>query len=226
MKLIRFSMPLLIALTPIVGKPTPQPVAPKPAEVRVSGIDPGELVNFQFYPLQIKQLVRSAMALTKLGLGYSFGSADPKAGGMDCSGTIHHLLVGAGLKGVPRQSDEMCDWVGKETLLHLTANADTLEHAEFAALQPGDLVFWSGTYEAGPRNPPVTHVMLYLGRLKTTNEAVVFGASDGRYFQGVRHNGVSVFDFVIPKPAGKSRIHGYGLIPGVGQVVESPRATK
>ncbi len=224
MKLRCIPVTLLLVLTAAAGNPPPKPVPPKPAEVRVSSIEPDDLAHFEFYPPQIKQLVRSAMALTKLKLRYTFGSSDPKAGGMDCSGTIFHLLDGEGLKGVPRQSDEMCDWVGKTTLLHRTATADSLSHPEFAALQPGDLVFWSGTYESGPRKTPVTHVMLYLGRLKKTNQAVVFGASDGRYFQGERHHGVSVFDLAMPKPSGKSTIHGYGLIPGVGRVVETPPA--
>ena len=59
--------------------------------------------------------------------------------------------------------------------------------------------------------------------LKQPNRAVVFGASEGRYFKGERHNGISVFDPAIPPPSGKSCIHGYGLIPGVGRVVDTPR---
>ena len=202
----------------VVAKKVPHPTA-------VSSIDPESLVNFEFYPPQIQQLVRAAMTLTKQNLRYTFGASDPKAGGMDCSGTIYFLLNSLGLKAVPRQSDEICEWVQVTTLLHRTASADTLEHPEFAALQPGDLLFWSGTYEAGKRKTPVSHVMLYLGKLKSGNQPVVFGASDGRYYQGERRNGVSVFDFTMPKPDSKSKLYGYGLIPGVGSIAAPAKPT-
>ena len=189
----------------------------------VSSITPEALVNFSFYAPQIQQLVRDALALTKLNLRYTFGSSDPKAGGMDCSGTLYHLLNGVGLKGVPRQSDEMCAWVQNATLLHRTPNADSLTHPEFAALQPGDLLFWSGTYEPEMRSIPVTHVMLYLGKLKKGGH-VTFGSSDGRTFQGEQRNGVSVFDLSVPYSGSKTRIYGYGLIPGVGRLQVKPSA--
>ena len=50
------------------------------------------------------QLITSALALTKLNLTYIYGSADPAQGGMDCSGTMHHLLVSSGFQDVPRDS--------------------------------------------------------------------------------------------------------------------------
>jgi cell wall-associated NlpC family hydrolase len=189
---------------------------PQPAAV--SSIDPESLVNFQFYPPQVKHLVREALALTKLNLRYSFGGSDPKEGGMDCSGTIVRLLNKVGLRGVPRQSDEICAWVQNGSLLHRTPTAQSLAHPEFAALAPGDLLFWSGTYETGVRKIPVTHVMLYLGKQKKGGH-VAFGASDGRYFQGERRSGVSVFDLSVPKTEAKATFYGYGLIPGVGRVV-------
>ncbi len=203
--------------------PPPNPVnkaRPQAKESRVaavSSIEPEALDGFHQYAPQLQQLVRDALALTKLNLTYTFGSSDPKQGGMDCSGTIFHLLTSLGIKNVPRQSDQMCAWVQDHTLLRLTPTADSLKHPELAALQPGDLLFWSGTYAAAPRNTPVTHVMLYLGQLKKNAKPVVFGASDGRVYQGDRRTGVSVFDFTMPA-AGKSRLHGYGLIPGVGKI--------
>ena len=64
---------------------------------------------------------------------------------------------------------------------------------DFSKLKPGDLLFWSGTYRV-KRTPPITHVMLYLGKTKN-NELLMFGASNGRTYRGKRMNGVSVFDF-------------------------------
>jgi cell wall-associated NlpC family hydrolase len=190
-----------------------------PPVAAVSSIEAEELDGFKSYAPQLQQLVLNALALTKLNLTYTFGSASPKQGGMDCSGTIYHLLKGLGVKGVPRQSDEICGWVKNNTLLHMTPTADSLKHPELAPLQPGDLLFWSGTYESGLREIPVTHVMLYLGKLKKTGKPLVFGASDGRSYQSERRTGVSVFDFSLPPAADKSKLYGYGLIPGVGKII-------
>jgi len=76
--------------------------------------------------------------------------------------------------------------------------------------------------ETAPRKIPVTHVMLYLGKLKKSGKAVVFGASDGRVYQGERRTGVSVFDFSLPSAGGTSSFYGYGSIPGVGRIVVKP----
>ena len=66
--------------------------------------------------------------------------------------------------------------------------------------------------------PPVTHVMMYLGRLKKNDKPVMFGASNGRTFEGKKQNGVSVFDFRMPrkvKTGRQSKFVGYGPVPGI-----------
>jgi NlpC/P60 family len=185
----------------------------KPAAV--SSIEVTELADFDKQPEPIQKLIRAALALTKLNLTYAFGSSDPKGGGMDCSGTIYHLLIEQGLKETPRQSDEMGAWLKEKDKLTLTDQADSLTHAAFAALKPGDLIFWSGTYEATPRKLPITHVMLYLGKHKLTGKPIIFGASDGRSYEGQKRTGVSVFNLTMPKTEGKTRIFGYGSVPGL-----------
>jgi hypothetical protein len=69
-----------------------------------------------------------------------------------------------------------------------------LDSFEFNELKPGDLLFWTGTYDV-EKDPPVTHTMIYLGEDKETGKPVMLGASDGRSFEGKRMSGVSVFDF-------------------------------
>lgn len=189
-----------------------KPEQPRPAAVSTISIE--DLSGFDQYPKQVQSLVQSALALTRLELGYLYGSHEPSKGGMDCSGTVYHTLHFQGLKDVPRQSDEMCQWVEKKTQLHLTPTATSFDSDEFADLKPGDLLFWTNTTET-KRKLPVTHVMIYLGKLKKSGKRVVFGASDGRSFHGERRSGVSVFDFSLPKAEGPSHFHGYGPAPGL-----------
>lgn len=185
-----------------------------PTKAAVSTISIEDLQDFDHYPKRVQSLVQSALALTRLELGYLYGSHDPAKGGMDCSGTVYHTLHFQGLKDVPRQSDNMCRWVEKKTQLHLTPTAAAFDSPEFAGLIPGDLLFWTNTTET-KRELPVTHVMIYLGKLKKTGKRVVFGASDGRSFHGERRSGVSVFDFNLPKAGSPSHFHGYGHAPGL-----------
>jgi hypothetical protein len=43
----------------------------------------------------------------------------------------------------------------------------------------------------------------------------MFGASDGRPYEGKPQCGVSVFDFRMPAAGGKARFVGYGPVPGL-----------
>jgi hypothetical protein len=134
---------------------------------------------------------------------------------MDCSGTIYHLLRAHGWKDVPRDSPGQNEWTraggGYREVVSKSA-----ESAEFADLQPGDLMFWSGTYDTHRTGVAVSHVMLYLGTEAKTHQRVMFGASDGRSYHGVQRFGVSVFDFKMPRPDQvKTDFVGYGRIPGL-----------
>ncbi len=188
------------------------PSASHPAAVSTINMD--DLTGFSEYPKQVRSLVESALALTHLGLTYKFGGSNPSEGGMDCSGTIYHVLKFQGLKDVPRQSDEMCAWVRDHSDLHVTTSAKALGDADFDAMKPGDMLFWTGTYKTD-RKLPITHVMLYLGKLKKTGKPVVFGASDGRYYAGERRSGVSVFDLSMPREGSEAILYGYGPVPGL-----------
>lgn len=180
---------------------------------RVASIAPEDLKDFENYPPAVKDLVRRSLTLTQMNLRYTYGSADPAKGGMDCSGTIHHMLLAAGVKNVPRQANTLYGWAWKNSRFHAVVSPN-LTSFEFQHLKPGDLLFWSGTY-AVDRDPPVTHVMMYLGRLKTDDRRVMFGASSGRRYAGKSRDGVSVFDFVLPKSGGEGRFLGYAAIPGL-----------
>ena len=192
---------------------------PERKAAAVSTMLPEELEGFENYSADLQQIVKKALELTTKNLRYQFGSADPDAGGMDCSGTVFRVLQDSGISGVPRQSDDICRWVMRRSQLYRTEDTTELKDKSLKALQPGDLLFWSGTYETStPRELPISHVMLYLGKRKKDGKPVVFGASDGRTYNGERRNGVSVFDFVMPRRTGKAEFYGYGPIPGLKRV--------
>jgi peptidoglycan DL-endopeptidase CwlO len=203
-----------------------EPAAP------MATIKPEQLREFSEQPAEVQQLIRSSLALTEQNLGYKYGSADPASGGMDCSGFIYYVLSGAGFKDVPRDSSGQYEWVRKNSDFHavLSRSGDSFELKD---LKPGDLMFWSGTYKVD-RDIPITHVMIYLGKEKSSGKPVMVGATDGRSYDGVPRYGVSVFDFKMPSgkpnkddPGLTAKFEGYAGIPGLRPVdVESKNQEK
>lgn len=197
---------------------SPHPATEKRGAPNVT-LSPDEIAGYDGYPPKVRQILDAGLALTKQNLGYTYGSADPANGGMDCSGFIYYLLTENGFKDVPRDSSQQYVWVRKAGNFNavLSRHEDTFE---LDALKPGDLLFWSGTYNID-RDPPVTHTMIYLGREKRTKKRVMIGSSDGRTYDGKQRFGVSVFDFKMPPPpnSGDAKISpvfvGYGRIPGL-----------
>ncbi|MGC1323912.1 MAG: NlpC/P60 family protein [Candidatus Udaeobacter sp.] len=184
-------------------------------------LSPAAIEGYEKYPPKVRQIQEAGFALTKQNLGYTYGSADPANGGMDCSGFIYYVLKQNGFPDVPRDSSQQYVWVRKAGNFYavLSRKEDSFE---FDDLKPGDLLFWSGTYNID-RDPPITHTMIYLGREKRTNKRVMIGSSDGRTYDGKQRWGVSVFDFKMPPPpkSGDAKISpvfvGYGRIPGLSQ---------
>lgn len=205
----------LVSLASLSLADVPAPDGKVPPKAEVSSIATDELKDFASFPSPVQSLIIRALELTTKNLTYRFGSSDPSLGGMDCSGTVYRVLQNHGIKETPRQSDEMAEWVKEKTVLHRTEGVKSLEDDAFQALAPGDLLFWSGTYDPVARKSPVTHVMLYLGKRAKDGKPVIFGASDGRSYEGQKRCGVSVFDFKIPKPGDKAQFLGYGPVPGL-----------
>jgi len=175
-----------------------------------------DLVGFEENPGPVQDLIETALSLTRKKLGYRFGSNCPKKGGMDCSGAVQHVLMECGLDEVPRMSHHIFLWAKHTDRLRQMKNVFNVEHKAFAYLKPGDLLFWEGTHDTEDRNPPISHVMIYLGRSKKDGKHVAFGASNGRSFRGKVIHGVSVFDFRLPPEGSKSKFVAYGPVPGLG----------
>jgi cell wall-associated NlpC family hydrolase len=208
------STPVLAEEGGSASKNNPENAAP------MATIKPEALREFASQPPQVQHLIGNALALTEQNLGYKYGSADPAAGGMDCSGFIFYILSNAGFKDVPRDSSGQYTWVRKNSDFHAVLSRSG-ESFELDQLKPGDLMFWSGTYKID-RDIPITHVMIYLGKEKSTGKPVMVGATDGRTYDGVRRFGVSVFDFKMPSskpnkddPELTAKFEGYATIPGL-----------
>ena len=183
-----------------------------------------DLAGSAEWPPALQKVITYALGLTSRKLSYQFASADPAAGGMDCSGTIYHTLQHAGFKDLPRSSNSMHGWVKDAKLLVSVTGTPEVGDPVLAKLRPGDLLFWTGTYDTGDAAATISHVMLYLGKTVDGGRPVMFGASNGRPYRGKSQNGVSVFDFKMPKADAKARFVGYGPIPGldVGKVAAVP----
>ena len=200
--------------------PTEHPALGKKGWPNVS-LFPDEIADYDSYSPKVRQVIDAGLALTKQNLGYAYGSADPKNGGMDCSGFIYYVLKQNGFPDVPRDSSQQYVWVRKDGDFKAVESRKE-DSFELDDLKPGDLLFWRGTYNID-RDPPITHTMIYLGREKRTNKRVMLGSSDGRTYDGKQRWGVSVFDFKMPPPpqSGDAKISpvfvGYGRIPGLGE---------
>jgi peptidoglycan DL-endopeptidase CwlO len=199
---------------------TPEPARGKKGWPNVSLL-PDEIAGYDSYPPKVRQILDAGLALTKQNLGYTYGSADPKNGGMDCSGFVYYVLQQNGFPDVPRDSSQQYVWVRKGGNFKAVVSRKE-DSFELDDLKPGDLLFWRGTYNID-RDPPITHTMIYLGREKRTKKRVMLGSSDGRTYDGKQRWGVSVFDFKLPPPpqSGDAKISpvfvGYGRIPGLSQ---------
>ncbi|MDF1755126.1 MAG: NlpC/P60 family protein [Verrucomicrobiales bacterium] len=142
-----------------------------------------------------------AVEISKMRLPYVFGGSSPSDGGMDCSGSIKHLLTSLGVQNVPRTSYQQYEWVKEHSRIK---KAKSIQHGD---LKPGDLIFWGGTYKSGHK---VSHVMLYMGR-GVDGKLYMYGARS-KSLRGVGGAGVDVH---VLRPGQHKNLIGYGRVPGL-----------
>jgi len=195
--------------SPLLGQ---EPVTPQP---KLPGsLSKEDLRGFEKNSEAIQRLLIAALELSSKELIYKMGSANPENGGMDCSGTLYYLLRSVGVTEVPRDSAHQYQWAW-EANTFVAVNGIAEKTYEFSRLRPGHLLFWVGTYDVGNRNPPVSHVMIYLGKRASDGKDLMFGASNGRTYNGQSRYGVGVFDFNLPSAKSSTRFIGYAQIPGI-----------
>lgn len=181
-------------------------------------LETSDLKGFKELPEERQKLISMAIETGKevLGMPYKYGGNGPKDGGFDCSGAMHYILQKVGIEP-PRTSSDQYLWVKKHSDFHeVPKTATDTGDESFAELQPGDLVFWSGTYEPKDgRTTSITHVGMYLGLEAKDGRPVMINATNGRSYRGKKGNGFGVYDFRVPRAGSKSKIVGYGAPPGL-----------
>ena len=118
---------------------------------------------------QAQSLHELAHQLKSLGLRYNAiarlpGDAAPRT--MDCSNTARYLVENTKSVSLPRTASDQYLYVRRHGYLKRAGGffGGTPDTAWWTKrLKPGDLLFWEHTYKP-KRKPPVTHVMVYLGR--------------------------------------------------------------
>ena len=130
------------------------------------------------------RLMQEATALSAQGIRYggSFVPAgEAAAWRMDCSNAARYLMRRTRGLELPRTASDQYNYVRRHGRLKRVGGLfggvpDTAWWAK--RLQPGDLLFWEHTYKP-QRKPPVTHVMVYLGRGER-GELLMAGAQNSR----------------------------------------------
>jgi cell wall-associated NlpC family hydrolase len=215
----------------------PSSEEPKKSEMATEGKEAGksphgkpavisttDLADFETLPADRKKLIEGAIAVAKESpwLPYKFGGSAPTDGGFDCSGAMYFTMGKSGLKP-PRTSADQYNWLKENNRLHeIPADVVEFTHPSLAKLQPGDLLFWSGTYApTDGRTANITHVAMFLGKEKKGNRPVMINATDGRSYRGTQANGYGVYDFYLPKAGSKSKFVGYGTPVGIAEIAPS-----
>lgn len=105
----------------------------------------------------------SAQNLSNQGVGYNGRWQPPSSTQswvMDCSNAARYFYLEAAGHDLPRTASSQYEVLKSQRRLW-RVNADSTSW--YGKLKPGDLLFWENTYKP-KRKPPITHVMIYLGR--------------------------------------------------------------
>jgi len=105
----------------------------------------------------------NAQWLSDQGVEYNRSFLPPgstQALAMDCSNTVKWFYADATGTALPRTASSQYEQLRQQRRLWRVNAASSSWQSK---LKPGDLLFWENTYKPA-RKPPITHVMVYLGR--------------------------------------------------------------
>ena len=132
-------------------------------------------------PEQHQKLVETCRWLSKQDLNYSQSwqpPGHPYVITMDCSNTVRYIVWKVFGFDIPRTASDQYLFFkkkGKVRAVPVEASGKVDSERLMTEMRSGDLLFWEWTYDV-PRDPPISHVMIYLGR-KKDGEAMVAGSS-------------------------------------------------
>jgi LysM repeat protein len=153
---------------------------------------------------------------------------------MDCSNTTRWLYKKVLGVEIDRTASDQYDHLMKEGRAWLTPRIDDKPDLDFLDknLQTGDLLFWENTYKPD-REPPITHVMLYLGKDEQGRMLMAgssSGAAHGMYNPAGSGPDVYVFDPLSPSGGYNTGLFGWTRVNGrfaaYGRPIDNPDAAK
>ena len=175
-------------------------------------------------PEQHQKLIETCRWLSKQDLAYGQSwqpPGHPHVITMDCSNTIRFIVWKVFGLNLPRTASSQYVFLkerGKVREVPLRKDGK-VDPAELVAdMRSGDLLFWEWTYNV-PRDPPISHVMIYLGR-KKDGQAMVAGSS--QRMDGERGGGVDIYTFDPNAPSGNAR-NFFNFITHRGRLVAYAR---
>lgn len=147
---------------------------------------------------------------------------------MDCSNTSRYLYqVTTGIK-LPRTASDQYYYLHlQDKAWDVPDTSDGIAECEYLRhhLKPGDLLFWENTYRP-ERQPPITHVMVYLG-VNSLGQWIMAGSQSSRGGEHNRRNGgPDVYVFRPTQPCGgyttwMGLVHHRGRFCAFGRPLEA-----
>ncbi len=167
----------------------------------------GQVLQAAATPEQHQKLIETCRWLSKQDLAYGQSwqpPGHPYVITMDCSNTVRFILWKAFGMNLPRTASSQYVYLKrKEKVKPVPLQTDGRVDPDrlLADMRSGDLLFWEWTYNV-PRDPPISHVMIYLGR-KRDGQAMIAGSSQRG--DGERGGGVDVYTFDPNASVGNAR---------------------
>ena len=186
----------------------------------------GDFLHAAVTPEQHQKLIETCRWLSKQDLAYGQSwqpPGHPYVITMDCSNTVRFIVWKVFGLNLPRTaSSQYVQLKRKEKVKPVPWQADGRVDADrlLAEMRSGDLLFWEWTYNV-PRDPPISHVMIYLGR-KKNGQAMIAGSSQRG--DGERGGGVDVYTFDPNASVGNAR-NFFNFITHRGRLVAYARPT-
>jgi hypothetical protein len=159
----------------------------------------GEIQSQELTKPQKKDFIRFARNIGSQTIGYAESWVPPgekKAWIMDCSNTVRYIYQENFAFQLPRTAYDQYNFSKKrnsfrEAPIRVDGKIDS--DALRKDLHTGDILFWENTYTV-PHNPPISHVMVYLGKNKS-NRMKMFGAGTFGKGEQTLSGGLDVYIF-------------------------------